>query len=229
MTAVSHGGHETVELIAAAVLVAGGAAFVARELLARRAVPVAARLAGSPSPPRVRRSLAVMVAGLSAGAALIHLVAAPNHYEELGDLGAGFLVAAALQGVWIRWCLAGPTRRTAVVGIVLNLGIVAAWLYTRTIGLPIGPFAGGLEPVGYPDALSVAFELLIVAGLGAGLLDLDRVTARRPIAREIASVAIVPVVGLALVLTSLATLAIATGLDHGSTSGHPAAGHMAVP
>ena len=96
------------------------------------------------------------------------------------------------------------------------------------MGLPVGPFAGGPEPVGLPDGASVAFELLLVAGLVPIALGLDLGSSRRGLMREIAAIAIVPVIGLVLVVTSLATVAIATGLDHGS-GGHPLAAHVATP
>jgi hypothetical protein len=231
------GGHETVELIAAAVLVIGGTIFTLRALRTRPAPgPVAsADPAGRPTAvdpsaepaAAVRRSLALILAGLSAGGAAVHLAAAPSHYAEIGDLASGFVVAAALQAAWIRWCLAGPSRRAAVAGIAINAAIVAVWVWTRTIGLPVGPFAGGPEPIGYPDAASVGFELLLIAGLAVRLLDLDVVLARHAVVREMAAVGVVPVIGLVLVLASLAALAIATGRDHGFDPGHVSATHVA--
>ena len=87
------------------------------------------------------------------------------------------------------------------------------------------------EPIGYPDAASVAFELLLVGGLVVGSvvdrLDLDLAITRRASMRAVASVAIVPVLGLVLVLTSLATVAIASGLDHGPADAHAAGVHAA--
>jgi hypothetical protein len=242
---MDHLAHESIEQLAAAILVIGGGLFIALALRARRIRPgtVAPRpardtglssasadraLTGAAASPPVRRSLDLMLAGLSVGAAVIHLVAAPGHYAEIGDLATGFLISAAFQALWARWCLAGPSRTVVALGIVGNLAIVAAWAYTRTIGLPIGEFAGSAEPIGFPDAASVVFEVLIVAGLVARRLGLDLDLSRRAGARSLASIAVVPVVGLVLVLTSLATVAIASGLDHGAPSGMPAgmpAGH----
>jgi hypothetical protein len=224
---MAHGGHDAIELIAAIVLVVGGVLFTILAFRTRQ-MPSGPPASASAS-PAIGRSIALILAGLSAGAAVIHLVAAPGHYVELGDLGAGFLVAAALQGAWIRWCLAGPSRRTALAGIALNVAILGAWAWTRSVGLPVGPFAGGPEPIGLPDGASVVFELLLVAGLVPIALQLDLAASRRGLARELAAVAIVPVIGLVLVVTSLATVAIATGMDHGSTGGHAAAAHQVQP
>jgi hypothetical protein len=236
---MDHVSHDTVERIAALILVAGGAIFTVISLRMRPAGPGPAafdRIRATATAPSeavaataaVRRTLVIIIAGLSAGAAVIHLVAAPSHYAEIGDLASGFVIAAAFQALWIRWCLAGPSRRTMAIGIAGNLAIVAAWSWTRTLGLPVGAFAGSPEPIGYPDSASVAFELLIVAGLAARWLDLDVALARRSVGRAIASVAMVPVVSLVLVLTSLATLAIVQGLDHGAPAGQPAAEHVAI-
>ena len=235
---MDHLSHDSVERIAALILVIGGAIFTAMSLRLGPARAVSAAGAGSDSASGrpvtpgaaaadVRRSLVLILAGLSAGAAVIHLAAAPSHYREIGDLAAGFVISAAFQGVWIRWCLAGPSRRTIAIGVVGNLAIVAAWTWTRTVGLPVGEFAGSPEPVGYPDAASVVFELLLVAGLVVRWLGLDVALSRRSVVRAIASVAVVPVVGLVLVLTSLATVAIASGLDHGMPAGQQAAEHAA--
>jgi hypothetical protein len=219
--------------------VIGGAIFTAIALRTRpvhpgpiafEAIPASAGASATvaAATSAVRRTLVIAIAGLSAGAAVIHFAAAPSHYAEIGDLAAGFVASAAFQALWIRWCLAGPSRGTMVVGIVGNLAIVAAWTWTRTVGLPNGPLAGTPEPIGYPDSASVAFELLIVAGLVIRLLDLDLALARRSVVRAIASVAVVPVLGLVMILTSLAMVAITQGLDHGAPAGQPASEHVAA-
>jgi hypothetical protein len=164
---------------------------------------------------------------------VIHLAAAPHHYAEIGDLASGFVVAAIFQGAWIRWCLAGPGRGAVMVGILGNLAIVAAWAWTRTVGLPLDGAAGAPEPVAYPDAASAAFELVLVVGLVLRQLALRRAGVVRGSGgsgpRMIASIAVVPVVGLVLVLTSLATVAIASGFEHGRAPGGAVMEHVAAP
>lgn len=242
---MDHLTHQAVERLAAMILVVGGAIFIVLSLRARPVRPgSSASVArdqrpatdpGDGGPPPVDRSLAVILAGLSGGAAVIHLVAAPSHYAEIGDLAAGFVVAALFQAAWIRWCLAGPGPTAVRIGIAGNLAIVAAWAWARTIGLPLGELAGSPEPVGYPDAAAVAFELVLVAGLAlrsqiAGPGGLGDVVARRAGLRTAASIAIVPVVGIVLVLTSLATVAIASGFEHGNVPDrHQGIEHVATP
>jgi hypothetical protein len=222
---VDHGGaHELIHWIAALVLVIGGTIFVALAAYQRFG---RGRRRGGASPARrdrradldtgaVDRSIITIVASLSLGAAAIHLVAAPPHYTELGDLGAGFLVAGVFQAAWARAAIAATTRRTAWIGIVVNLGIVAAWIVSRSVGLPVGPEPWTPEVVGLPDGASTIFELLIVAGLALRLLGIGRApVARRAPIRSIAAIAVIPALGLVLLTTSLATLAMAAGADHG--------------
>ncbi len=220
-------GHESVEWIAALILVIGGAiaiAFAFRE----RSSPSGPTAPGN-TPP-VKRSLLLMLAGLSGGAGVIHLVAAPGHVAEIGVLAGGFVAAALFQLLWIRWCLAGPARRAIAIGIAGNLALIAAWAWTRTVGLPFGELAGGAEPVGFPDAASVLFEVALVLGLVVRARGLDQTLTRRGSAGTLASIAVVPAIGLVLVITSLASLAIARDTAHGASMGTtmPAMEHVAT-
>lgn len=220
-------GHETVHLAAAVVLIGGGAAFIALAL-ARRVrpgavtgrswAPSAHGRPGEPDrtpPPLGDRPLLTILAGLAAGAAFLHLAAAPSHYVELGEVGAGFVAAGVGQAMLASAIRRGPSRLTLDLGIVSTLGLIALWAASRSVGLPLGP--GGarlLEPIGLPDGAVVVFETLLAAGLVA--LRVGVVPPRRSGAlRAIGSVAIVPVLGLVLVTASLATVAIVAGLEHG--------------
>jgi hypothetical protein len=228
---MDHGGtHEIVHWVAAVVLVIGGAAAVALSGVARRrATPIAAAAPeaevtlSTVNLAPVERSMAWILAILSLGAAAIHLAAAPSHYVELGDLGAGFLVAAVLQARWARSILGGASRRTLVVGAAINATIVVAWVVSRTLGLPVGPTPGVPESIGLPDGASTTFELLLLGGLAIRALGLDRrIAARVPSTGAMLAIAVVPVLGLVMLTTSLASLAIVAGADHGAA---PGAGH----
>jgi hypothetical protein len=179
------------------------------------------------APHPVERSTSAILAGLSLGSAAIHLAAAPSHYVELGDLGAGFLVAAVLQAAWARSIVGGSSRRTVAAGVAINAGIIVAWAVTRTVGLPVGPTPGIAEPVGLPDGASTVFELLLLVGLAIRWLDLDRRVGRRfSAARSLVAVTVVPVLGLVMLTASLASLAIVAGADHGAPG--PTGGHASM-
>ena len=158
----------------------------------------------------------LILAALSLGAAVIHLTAAPGHYLELGGLGAGFLIAAAFQGLWARVALSNRSKSMAWLGIAGNLAIILAWAWTRTVGLPVGPDAGTPELVGLPDGAATLFELLIVIGLAARIGGVEAEILRRlsTARRSLLIAALVPALGLILVTTTFATLEIAAGHEH---------------
>jgi len=110
-------------------------------------------------------------AALSLLAALIHLWAMPEHFEEWWGYGAFFLAAAAAQVLYVPLVLVWPTRMVLLLGIAGNLAIVALYVLTRTVGIPLfGPEAGEVEGFGFVDVCATASELGIAVALGAALL-----------------------------------------------------------
>jgi hypothetical protein len=82
-------------------------------------------------------------AALSLLAALIHLWVTPEHFEEWWGYGAFFLAAALAQVLYAPLVLVWPTRIALLGGIAGNLAIVALYLLTRTVGIPLfGPGPG---------------------------------------------------------------------------------------
>jgi hypothetical protein len=122
------------------------------------------------------RGLERVAAGLSLLAGLVHAWAGPEHAREWWAYGLFFAAAAAAQGVYglILWTQGievrggWPAVRVPVyaAGILGNVGIIAVWLVSRTVGVPIGPEAFETEPVGALDAASKTLELALVAVLG---------------------------------------------------------------
>ena len=108
----------------------------------------------------VRLSLAI--ASIAAG--LIHATVAPHHLEESTILGAGFVATAIFQVAWAAPTSVRLDARTLDVGLAVNGAVVAAWIASRTAGLPFGPHAWVAEPVGVVDAAATVLELLIVIG-----------------------------------------------------------------
>lgn len=143
---------------------------------------------------------------LSFGAAAIHFAVSPDHFGEWVPYGIAFACLAWFQLLWAATYLVGRAWPWAAAAVVVNAGAVIVWVWSRTIGLPIGPDPGSPEPVGFADALSSAFEALLVLGLLAGRNPLAARVARQP-ARRGAAVALVTFTVIALTLVALFGLA----------------------
>jgi len=112
-----------------------------------------------PAPPTEHRGSVVLLAVLSAGAAVLHFAFAPDHLDEEATHGAFFLVVGWLQLLWALAVLLRPSRRVLLLG-ALNLGVVAVWVVSRTTGLP----GEAAEPVAFPDALATGLEVALALG-----------------------------------------------------------------
>jgi hypothetical protein len=123
--------------------------------------------------PVVRPALAL----LSIGAAVIHFVVIPGHWDEYWGQGLFFVVAAIAQLLWAVWVLVAPSRLLYLAGAAGNAAIVVLWVVTRTAGVPAGPGAGEREAVEFADTLATVFEVLLVIGA----LALARTAPARPI------------------------------------------------
>jgi hypothetical protein len=106
-----------------------------------------------------RRKLA---AAVSVSSAVIHVSASVHHFSEYWLFGTLFLVAAAAEIAWSARVWRHDSPALLVAGAVLQLGVVAVWVWSRTMGLPIGPDAGEAERIGALDVQSTVDELLTV-------------------------------------------------------------------
>lgn len=113
-----------------------------------------------------RTSLAL--ASLSAG--LIHVMAGFHHWTEWWLFGLGMFIMAVTQLGAAAWLGFTGSRLALVATIVINVPIVALWVWSRTIGLPIGPEPGEAEAIGIPDAVCTFTEFVLVGGVFALLL-----------------------------------------------------------
>jgi hypothetical protein len=123
--------------------------------------------AGPPEPvieagagPVLRPVLAL----LSMGAAVIHFVVVPGHWDEYWGQGLFFIIAAIAQLLWAVWVVIAPSRLLYLLGALGNAAIVTLWIVTRTYGIPAGPSAGEEEAVEFADTLATVFEVLLVVG-----------------------------------------------------------------
>jgi hypothetical protein len=100
---------------------------------------------------------------LSVYAALLHDWVIPEHYREWWGYGAYFVAAGAAQVFLAGLLLLWPDRRTVLIGIIGNCGILILYAVTRSLGIPFfGPAAGRVEPVGSLDLAAAAAEIGLV-------------------------------------------------------------------
>jgi MFS family permease len=114
----------------------------------------------------VRYSLAIV----SAAAAVIHFAVAGAHFQEYWLFGVFMLAVAWLQ---VLWTVAAARRSSALLlwgGAVVNAGVVAVYIVTRTVGDVIGPTPHEVESLGFGDGLCTVLEAVIVAGCARLLL-----------------------------------------------------------
>lgn len=159
------------------------------------------------SPPATStQTVARCLAVLSAVAAIIHFDVANMHYQEYWAFGVFMVGAGLLQGAWTGAALLTTRRWLFATGAVLNAGIVAVYIVTRTVGDVVGPTPHEVEPVGFGDAFCTVLEALIAVGCVALLLS----KTARPVQARSASLA----VGTTGVV--MATLLVVALLDGGS-------------
>jgi hypothetical protein len=151
--------------------------------------------------PVLRPALAL----LSAGAAVIHFVVIPGHWDEYWAQGLFFIVAAIAQLLWALWIVIAPSRLIYLSGAAGNAAIVAMWVVTRTAGVPAGPGAGEREAVGFADTVATAFEVVLVVGA----LALARSLPARRIERAPSRLAASTVTLVVAALTATALLSLA--------------------
>src|SRR5918998_1305403 len=113
----------------------------------------------------VRRTWLSLAVALTMGAAMIHVWAMSEHFEEWWFYGVLFLLVALLQGFYgvALWLWGG--RTAFILGIGGNLAVLAFFLVTRTWGVPFGPHVGEVEAVGALGLAATAVELALVGTL----------------------------------------------------------------
>lgn len=114
--------------------------------------------------PAVIADAVKIVAWLSLSAGAIHAVAMVDHFSHWWLYGAFFLALTYGQALWGIALLRKPVSdRSLVRGAAANLAICAVWLFSRTVGVPIGPEAGSPEPVGVMDVAATVDQLALAA------------------------------------------------------------------
>jgi hypothetical protein len=71
-----------------------------------------------------------------------------------------------------------PSRVLLWLGIAFSISITTLWAITRTLGVPLGPMAGMVLPVGLLDGLAQLLEALQVVHLAVLLRSFDQLGGR---------------------------------------------------
>jgi hypothetical protein len=172
---------------------------------------------GAPVGDYVRVAAAV----LAAVAGAVHLGFAPHHMEEDWAFGWFFVAVGALQLAFAVLVLARPRRWVWWAGLLVNLGVIATWALSRTVGLPVGPEALRTEGASGPDLVCTALEVGLVLLAGVVLAAPEPVA--RPVRDRVGATASVAVLGAVAVVAGSLMLTPAYAESHGEHD-HAAAG-----
>jgi hypothetical protein len=124
-------------------------------------------------PPRsytASETVVLLVAALSFVDGLIHVGAAVDHFDESLLYAVAFGTIAAAQFGWAAMLVRGPSRRVLLLGCAFNVGVIALWSASRTVGVPFAPRPWVPEPVGVADLLATLGEITtVIAALGVAM------------------------------------------------------------
>ncbi|MFG2089781.1 MULTISPECIES: hypothetical protein [unclassified Spirillospora] len=113
------------------------------------------------SVPSARRVAAIG----SVLAALVHYAVVPEHLSEWWAYAVFFSAVGMFQLIWAVLVHTGNERPVLLLGLAVNVGVLALWVVSRTAGLPFGPDSGEAEAFGVLDVLSAAAELAVTGAI----------------------------------------------------------------
>jgi hypothetical protein len=162
----------------------------------------------------------VAMASIAAGA--INIAAAATVGRVNGQNLAFFVAVSAAQIAWGAVALVRAPRWWLALGAAGNALVVATWVVSRTVGLPVGVYAGIRLPVGFADALATALAAVTVIG-AAGLAARGHGPARSATRSWGVTVAALVLFG-ALALAGVLSQANAFGSTPGGSGGNTGGG-----
>lgn len=167
---------------------------------------------------------------LSCGAGAVHLVMVPPHAQESLVMGLAFAAAGWFQIGFALAVLVAPTRVWLWLAVAANLVFLTAWATSRTVGLPDWTGDGGTRQARSADILCVVFEVAIVVGAVALLVEsrvLERWKSAAPAVAVAVAVGVLAGTTAVLVSPSTANHAHASGDEHAHPTTATAHGHDA--
>lgn len=117
------------------------------------------------SPHAAEQGMTFRVVGaLSIVLGALHAKAMADHASHYWLFGLFFGLLTCWQTAWgVRAYRAQLSRRALVAGVWVNVAVVVIWLVSRTIGMPIGPWAGEAEAIGVIDLMASLDEVAVAA------------------------------------------------------------------
>ncbi len=162
------------------------------------------------------RVVVLGLAALALAASVIHAAVIPAHLDAWRPEGAFFAAVATAQLAWAAVVSSRPTRAVLLLGAAGHVALIALWVASRTVGLPVGPDAGAPETAGVLDVLATLTALLTIGGVA--LLVSRRTRVWRPV---IAVSVVVVAAGLVLPFTGVAQHTHGGAHQDGARHAHP--------
>lgn len=132
------------------------------------------------SPHLKPRSWLIRATVLAFALGLIHFLAMPLYFDQWLGYGVFFFAVAVFQVMHsMALAAAEPNRVLLWLGILGNGLVIALWVVTRTVGIPLfGPMAGVVLPVGLLDGLAQVLAAIQIVHLAMLLHQFDRLGGR---------------------------------------------------
>jgi hypothetical protein len=128
-------------------------------------------------------SAVLMIGALSVVTGIVHVGIAASDFQLSPSYTPPIAMMAAFQLGWGGLVVLRPSRGALIWGAAGNALIVALWIASRTVGLPIGPQPWVPEPVGVIDVIAAVAESVVVLAASCVVLAARSNTARRLVPR----------------------------------------------
>ncbi len=112
------------------------------------------------APPRGGLRLRLAAAFFTLGPAIIHFAVVPEHLVAYMPYGVFLFFVGLAQLGLVTGLLLRPSPFILLGGAAGTLGVIAIWMASRTVGIPIGPDSQLREPIGLPDLFTSLLEYI---------------------------------------------------------------------